>query len=179
MHDVVLSLTAVISHSLTDVFITTIQRDGITVVNSLLVGSAAQQEKTACKNRMPEPTSGLSEIADKITAYLDGAVIDFSSVPLDTGGGSGFRNAVLAVARTIPYGVTVSYGELAKMAGFPGAARAVGSVMRSNAFPILIPCHRVIRSDGKAGGYCGSQSGKDVLLKQRLMALEAVGNRSD
>lgn len=174
MHDFVPSLlTVVIHHSLTDVVITAVERDGVTVVKRLQVGSAVQREKTTGKMRMPEPICGLREIVGRITTYLDGAVVDFSSVSVDTGRGSSFRNAVLTAARTIPYGAMVSYGELAKMAGFPGAARAAGSVMRSNIFPLLIPCHRVIRSDGTMGGYCGSQEGEDVLLKQRLLSLEA------
>ena len=125
MHDFVPSLlTAVIRHSLTDVVITAVERDGVTVVKRLQVGSAVQREKATGKMRMPEPICGLREIVGRITTYLDGAVVDFSSVSVDTGRGSSFRNAVLTVARTIPYGAMVSYGELAKMAGFPGAARA-------------------------------------------------------
>ncbi|MBN1129711.1 MAG: MGMT family protein, partial [Chitinispirillaceae bacterium] len=61
---------------------------------------------------------------------------------------------------------------LAEMAGFPGAARAAASVMRKNPFPLVIPCHRVVRSDGSVGGFMGKRKGAAVALKKRLLARE-------
>jgi len=76
-----------------------------------------------------------------------------------------FRNRVLAVVRNIPKGSVRSYGEVAALAGNPGAARAVGAIMSRNRDP-EIPCHRVIQSDGTLGGYRNGVAQKHVLLKK-------------
>lgn len=81
----------------------------------------------------------------------------------------GFRECVLAIVRDIPRGETMSYGEVARRAGFPGAARAVGSLMAGNHDP-KVPCHRVIRSDGRPGEY--NRGGERE--KRRLLLLEGV-----
>lgn len=79
--------------------------------------------------------------------------------------GSDFCEKVLDVVRKIPKGKTLTYGEVAKKAGFPGAARAVGTIMAQN-FRSNVPCHRVIRADGKVGRYNrGGQAAKYKLLK--------------
>ena len=75
-----------------------------------------------------------------------------------------FAEAVLREVIHIPRGETLSYGEVAAMAGKPGAARAVGNIMSGNPFPIIIPCHRVIKSDGTPGGYGGHPDIKIWLL---------------
>jgi methylated-DNA-[protein]-cysteine S-methyltransferase len=94
-------------------------------------------------------------------------------VPLDLDGIDGFRRTVLeTLAHDVPWGETVSYGELAAMAGRPRAARAVGSAMRHNPIPFVIPCHRVIASGGKIGGYGGGRNA--IELKRRLLAREGV-----
>lgn len=81
----------------------------------------------------------------------------------------GFRESVIAVVRGIPRGETMSYAEVARRAGFPGAARAVGSLMKRNVDP-AVPCHRVIRSDGRPGEY--NRGGKKV--KRELLEREGV-----
>ena len=86
-----------------------------------------------------------------------------------------FQLCVANATRRIPYGTTVSYGQLASLAGYPRAARAVGTVMSQNRFPILIPCHRVLASGGKLGGYT-SVAGVD--FKSRLLGLESQRNSS-
>lgn len=94
-------------------------------------------------------------------------------VPLDLEGIDGFRRTVLeTLAREVGWGETVSYGELAEMAGRPRAARAVGSAMRSNPIPFVIPCHRVIAAGGKIGGYGGGRNA--VELKRALLRREGV-----
>ena len=101
--------------------------------------------------------------------YAEGEIVDFSQVPIQLPDGTGFRRNVLHATRQLPYGETVSYGELARKVGHPRAARAVGTVMATNRFPILIPCHRVLASGGKIGGYT-SRSG--INFKERLLKLE-------
>jgi methylated-DNA-[protein]-cysteine S-methyltransferase len=86
---------------------------------------------------------------------------------LDLSGAPAFDAAVWTAARTIPYGATVSYGELALMAGHPGAARAVGGAMARCPFAPVVPCHRVIRADGSIGGW-----GADTWVKRWLLDLE-------
>jgi len=94
-------------------------------------------------------------------------------VPLDLSGVTGFRRAVLeTLMREVGWGETVSYGELAAMAGRPRAARAVGSAMRSNPLPFVIPCHRVVAAGGRIGGYGGGRDAVD--LKRALLAREGV-----
>jgi len=96
-----------------------------------------------------------------------------SSLPLDLSGVSPFTRKVLQAARTIPYGKTVSYARLAAMAGNPAGVRAAASVMRSNPFPLVVPCHRVIRSDGSPGGFMGKTTGREVRLKRILLKRES------
>jgi methylated-DNA-[protein]-cysteine S-methyltransferase len=89
----------------------------------------------------------------------------------------GFRRDVLDTLRNeVGWGETVSYGELAEMAGRPGAARAVGTIMAGNPVPFVIPCHRVIASGGRIGGYGGSSRGESASLaiKRRLLSREGV-----
>ena len=84
------------------------------------------------------------------------------------------RHILLTLREEIGYGETVTYGELAEMAGRPGAARAVGSTMARNPVPFLIPCHRVVAANG-IGGYGGGY-GDGVALKRALLDLEARGS---
>jgi methylated-DNA-[protein]-cysteine S-methyltransferase len=107
-----------------------------------------------------------------IQGFLDGSIKDLSSLPLDFTGISGFSKKVLTTARSIPYGKTVSYAKLSAMAGKPMAVRAAASIMRNNPFPLIIPCHRVIRSDGSIGGFMGKLKGKEIRLKYRLLKRE-------
>ena len=79
-----------------------------------------------------------------------------------------FEWAVLKASMTIPLGQTRSYQWIAKEIGHPKAVRAVGSALRKNPYPLIIPCHRVIKSDGKLGAYAGKMDGK----KKRLLQIE-------
>ncbi len=79
-----------------------------------------------------------------------------------------FKSDIFEVVRQIPKGKTLTYGEVAKLAGYPGAARAVGSVLKTN-FDLEIPCHRVIKADGSLGGY-----NRGVELKQEKLRVEGA-----
>ncbi|NLF69654.1 MAG: methylated-DNA--[protein]-cysteine S-methyltransferase [Candidatus Anammoximicrobium sp.] len=109
--------------------------------------------------------------AKRIQAYAAGRRDDFLDVPVALDETSVFRRGVLEECRRIPYGQTLSYGELAAKAGFSGAARAVGTVMAGNPVPLVIPCHRVVGSTGALRGYSGAGG---VAMKQRLLELEAA-----
>jgi methylated-DNA-[protein]-cysteine S-methyltransferase len=108
-----------------------------------------------------------AEFQSAIQAWLDGAPyagrIDLSHL-------SPFAQAVLCACREIPRGETRSYGDLAEAIGKPGATRAVGSALRRNPVPLLIPCHRVVRRDGVIGQY--NMGGPQVKL--RLLQIEGA-----
>jgi len=100
-------------------------------------------------------------------------------LPVDLSGCSPFQRRVLeTLAREVAYGETVSYGELAEMAGSPGAARAVGRAMATNPIPLVIPCHRVVAAGGRLGGYGGVARGgssePNLARKRALLAREGV-----
>ena len=89
---------------------------------------------------------------EQLTEYFRGRRREFD-VPLDKGNLSDFARKVQQVLVQVPYGAVVTYGELAARVGSPRAARAVGRVMSSNPFPLLVPCHRVVNADGSLGRY--------------------------
>ena len=85
-------------------------------------------------------------------------------LPLDLRLASGFRRSVLGHLLEIPYGITESYAQVASATGSPRAVRAVGTACAANPVPIVVPCHRVVRSDGSFGGYAGGPAAKQALL---------------
>ncbi len=99
----------------------------------------------------------------QLEAYFEGRLRSFS-VPLDTRG-TPFEESVWALVRSIPYGATASYGELARKLSRPGSARAVGRANGTNPVPILTPCHRVVGTDGQLTGYRGGIERKAFLLR--------------
>ncbi|MDO8703159.1 MAG: methylated-DNA--[protein]-cysteine S-methyltransferase [Undibacterium sp.] len=103
----------------------------------------------------------------QLAAYFAGARREFD-VPLDMRGGTAFQQAVWQALRTLPFGATTSYAEIAKHIGNPGAVRAVGAANGRNPISIVVPCHRVIASSGALTGYAGGLNNKKLLL-----ALEA------
>lgn len=105
----------------------------------------------------------LDAVARELEAYFSGSLRDFT-VPLDRRLAHGFRGDVQAALRSIAYGHTASYAELAARLDRPRAVRAVGTACATNPLPILQPCHRVLRSDGSPGGYLGGLEAKEHLL---------------
>jgi methylated-DNA-[protein]-cysteine S-methyltransferase len=110
--------------------------------------------------------SRLDPLAQQLDEYFAGRRRHFDA-PLDLRLAHGFRLTVLRHLNDIPYGSTESYTQVAQAAGNPRAVRAVGSACATNPLPIVLPCHRVVRSDGALGGYLGG-----LPAKQRLLALE-------
>jgi methylated-DNA-[protein]-cysteine S-methyltransferase len=108
-------------------------------------------------------------VASLLRQFAEGEPVDFDDIPVALSGMTDFQKQVVAACRAIPWGETVSYGELASTVGHRGAARAVGTVMRKNRVPLIIPCHRVLASGGQLGGY-SAPSGLE--MKRRLLALE-------
>ena len=110
----------------------------------------------------------LEMLRDELARYFAGELHEFS-VPLEARG-THFRERVWAELRRIPYGSTISYVELARRIGHPGASRAVGGANGANPICIVIPCHRVVAADGSLGGYSAG-----LRRKERLLSLELTG----
>ena len=111
------------------------------------------------------------EVVAQVQHYMAGKPIDFSAAPLDLAGVADFHRQIYAALRTVGWGQTASYGDLAKQVGAPGAARAVGQAMGRNPIPLIIPCHRILASGRGIGGF--SAYGGTV-TKERMLALEGV-----
>jgi len=124
--------------------------------------------------RIPgEVTAKLSpwqrRLRDRLVAFAKGHDDDFRDIEIDTASMTPFRRRVTEACRKIRRGQTRSYAELAEKVSAPGAARAVGTVMSKNPFPLIVPCHRVLGSAGKLGGY-SAPGGLET--KRRLLAME-------
>jgi methylated-DNA-[protein]-cysteine S-methyltransferase len=125
-------------------------------------------------NRALQETAGHdsvfhNRVVQLLERFAAGEEVDFDDVPIDMAGMTDFQKRVVAVCRAIPWGETVSYGELAAQVGHAGAARAVGTVMRKNRVPLIVPCHRVLASGGSLGGYSAPAG---LAMKRRLLELE-------
>jgi methylated-DNA-[protein]-cysteine S-methyltransferase len=118
--------------------------------------------------RVLEAPAALDEARRELDLYFDGK-LDHFDLPLDWRLSSGFRQRVLRAIDRIPYGQTRSYTEMARKAGNERAVRAAGSACGSNPLPLVVPCHRVLRTGGALGGYGGG-----LPMKQALLELEGV-----
>lgn len=106
-----------------------------------------------------------SKLADDFKRYLKGEAVDWTEYPLDYSGYGRFTAALLKEVSKIPRGRTCSYREAAELAGSPLAWRAAGQALAANRHPIIVPCHRVIGSNGKLGGFSGPAGWKEMLLQ--------------
>jgi len=117
------------------------------------------------------PPAAVKRAVEAIVALLNGETRDLSFVELDTRQVPPFHRRVYEVARTIPPGATLSYGEIAARLGEPGSARDVGAALGQNPFAIVVPCHRVVAAHGKLGGF-SARGG--IKTKLRLLSIEGV-----
>ncbi|MEV6642474.1 methylated-DNA--[protein]-cysteine S-methyltransferase [Amycolatopsis sp. NPDC051371] len=117
------------------------------------------------------PGPRVREAIDGIVALLSGERVDLASVPLDFSGVPSFNRRAYEVARTIPPGKTLTYGDIAHRLGMPGSAQAVGQAMGHNPFPPIVPCHRVLAAGGKDGGF-SARGG--VETKRRMLVIEGA-----
>jgi O-6-methylguanine DNA methyltransferase len=149
----------------------------------------AGTESALCRTQLPAPKSGTIEsqllknlplarfdktffkaLQEQITAYFEGTRVNFSpDIPLLLDGFTGFSRSVLNTCRKIGFGQTISYAGLASESGRPATSRAVASVLARNPLPLIIPCHRVLRSDGKMGGFSAPGG---IRFKKKLLELE-------
>jgi methylated-DNA-[protein]-cysteine S-methyltransferase len=112
--------------------------------------------------------SQLGDWVDLLQYYAKGEAVDLSCIPVALDQFTEFEMAVRLACQHIPFGQTLTYGELAEQVGRPGAARAVGNVMRKNPTPLVVPCHRVVGTQG-LGGFSAPQG---LAMKTRLLDLE-------
>jgi methylated-DNA-[protein]-cysteine S-methyltransferase len=162
-------------------FETTIGHCGIAWGEDGVVGVLLPDEDEAALRRQlraqfPDGREGAPEepvrrAIDAITALLRGEARDLGAIELDMARVPPFHRRVYEVARTIPPGATLSYGEVAARLGSPGAARAVGQALGKNPFAIVVPCHRVLAAGRKAGGFSAKGG---VTTKLRLLAIEGA-----
>jgi len=118
------------------------------------------------------PAAGM--VVERITRYCSGQNVSFEGCEMDWSPLSPFQQKVLKAAMKIPYGSVETYGRLAQKIGCPRGARAVGNALAKNPFPLVIPCHRIIRGDGKPGGF---SAGGGVMLKNKLLQIEQLSTR--
>ena len=129
--------------------------------------SSTVTAKRARVSRRSAPKA--EQLVESMKAYFEGARLDFRDVAVDVDGWTPFQLDVVRALRAVPYGEVVSYQELAHLAGYPRAQRAAGTFCARNRFPLVVPCHRVVSSDG-----LGSYGSLGLDYKRRLLELEGV-----
>jgi methylated-DNA-[protein]-cysteine S-methyltransferase len=125
--------------------------------------------------REAPPPPEVQRAIDGIVALLRGEASDLSAVALDMGRVPPFHRRVYEIARTIPPGATLSYGEIAARLGDPSVARAVGQALGQNPFAIVVPCHRVLAAGRRSGGFSAPGG---VRTKLRLLEIEGARARA-
>jgi O-6-methylguanine DNA methyltransferase len=132
-------------------------------------GGARIPARTLPPNGSPDRAAFVPDLCRRFQRHLEGEPTSYEDVELDVDWATPLQREFIESARAIPWGEVVSYGELAALAGRPGAARAAGSFCADNRYSLIIPCHRVVAANG-IGGY--GSAGPE--LKRRLLALEGV-----
>jgi methylated-DNA-[protein]-cysteine S-methyltransferase len=150
-------------------------RGDVVIGTSLPEGSASAMHVRLAK-RFPDtvegpPPSPVQDAVAGITALLAGARRDLTEIELDLGAVPAFNRRAYEIARTIPPGRTLTYGDIAHRLGLPGSAQAVGQAMGHNPFPIVVPCHRVLAAGGRDGGF-SARGG--VATKRRMLVIEGA-----
>jgi methylated-DNA-[protein]-cysteine S-methyltransferase len=118
-----------------------------------------------------EPPPDVQHAIDGMLALLKGEAIDLGDIALDLEAAPEFHRKVYEVARTIPPGQTMTYGEIAKKLGVPRESREVGQALGRNPVAIIVPCHRVLGADGKMGGFSANGG---VATKRRILEIEGA-----
>jgi len=139
---------------------------GISEIRLNVKSNRGQLSKKADRN--------LQSLVSLLEDYFKGKRVSFN-VKLNLVGLPDFTRKVLNDARKIPFGKTITYGEIAKRIGHPKASRAVGQALGANPLPIIIPCHRVIRKDKSLGGFAGGLKWKKILLELENRATDDHG----
>jgi methylated-DNA-[protein]-cysteine S-methyltransferase len=134
-------------------------------------GRMATEKRLGVAAGPGEPPPWAKQLIAEIRRYLAGERVDFAAVALDLAAVGEFRRAVYVAARSVAWGQTTSYGELARRIGFPWGARAVGRALARNPVPLIVPCHRILARDDRIGGFAAHGG---TVTKRRLLALEGL-----
>jgi methylated-DNA-[protein]-cysteine S-methyltransferase len=144
------------------------------VVRTRLPEEAEQATRDRIRSRYPQaretaPPTEIQHAIDDMVALLEGEPKDLTSIGLDMSQVPDFNRRVYDIARTIPAGATLTYGEIAQRLGDRALAREVGQALGQNPFPIIVPCHRVLAAGGKTGGFSAPGG---VSTKMRMLTIE-------
>ena len=118
-----------------------------------------------------EETAVMRDARRRLSLFAKGQAVSLATIDIDLERRTPFQRTILSRCREVAWGSTMSYGALATACGFPRAARAVGSVMRSNRHPLIVPCHRIVAANGGIGGYSAHDG---VATKSALLAREGA-----
>lgn len=132
--------------------------------------------RTRLRRRWPDavespPPPGVGRVLERVLGLLKGEAVDLADIPLDLDTAPEFHRKVYEVARTIPPGRTMTYGEIARILGVPTESREVGQALGRNPIAIIVPCHRVLGADGKMGGFSANGG---VSTKRRMLEIEGA-----
>ena len=146
------------------------------IVGLRLPEASPAATRSRIRRRWPEaveqaPPAAMQAVIDRVLALLRGERIDLGDAPLDFGTAPEFHQRAYAIARTIPAGQTMTYGEIARRLGTPHESREVGQAMGRNPIAIIMPCHRVLGADGKMGGFSATGG---VAIKRRILEIEGA-----
>ena len=123
----------------------------------------------------PASCPPIDELSERIQRFLEGEAVSFDLRILALDQCSAFQQSVLLGESRIPRGWVSTYGRIARQVGCPGGARAVGRALACNPFPIVVPCHRAVQSDGSLGGFQGGQEMKKALLQLEGVEFSGIG----
>ena len=162
-----------------DVGIVWVYEGGVPLIVRVMLPENGMSTTGMIRKDFPDAEEGLHENLEKIcgsiSAFLDGARVNFSMSFVGIDRCRDFQRRVLLETTRIAGGSVTSYGKLAKMIFAPGAARAVGSALAGNPFPVIIPCHRVVKSDGYVGQFGGGTEVKKALLRMEGVEIDNRG----
>jgi methylated-DNA-[protein]-cysteine S-methyltransferase len=144
---------------------------GVQLPEADAAATRARVERRFPDARESAPPPAIQEAIDGVVALLAGAPRDLSDIVIDDSAIPDFNRKVYSIARTIPPGQTMTYGEIAERLGDKLLARAVGQAMGENPTPIIMPCHRVLAANGKTGGFSAPGG---VVTKLRLLTIEGA-----
>ncbi len=142
-----------------------IENGAISAIELPTSREAAQDAMIRLGADEPADGAGAAPLVDLVRRAVEGEDVN-ANRRVRLSAGTPFQRSVWETVRSIPHGDTISYAELANRVGKPGAARAVGQALGANPIPLLIPCHRVVASDGGLGGFGGGLPMKRELLRQ-------------
>ncbi len=145
---------------------------GPRVVEILLPSRQGRLDQFAA---LPDRHEAMDRLSEALHDYLEGRPVELPTSDLDWDRCSNFQRSVLVAERTVPRGRVTTYQALAARVGKPKAARATGTALARNPFPLIVPCHRTVRSDGSLGGFGGGLPMKRALLEMEGISFDPRG----